>query len=166
MNPEEEIVLIVDSDNAPIAKVPRKTMRQQGLIHRATYILVFNNVGEIFVQKRTMHKDIYPGYYDVATGGVVLADEPYELSAQRELAEELGVARVPLTSHFDFYHEDMHNRVWGRVFSCLCDGPFLLQKEEVEDGFFLSVTEVLARCENEPFTPDGILVLKKFLAER
>ena len=91
-NPAEEIVEIVDRDNNSIGAVSRRIMRQQGLIHRASYILVFNRSGELFLQKRTMSKDIYPGFWDLAAGGVVLAGESYEESAKRELREELGVA--------------------------------------------------------------------------
>lgn len=165
MNPAEEIVQIVDEQNQDVAQVSRRVMREGGLVHRACYILVFNRSREIFVQKRTMTKDIYPGYLDVATGGVVLAGESYELSAKRELAEELGVRKVALKSHFDFYHEADNNRVWGRVFSCLAEGPFVLQPEEVEDGFFLGVDAVLALAAAEKFTPDGLMVLKRFMAD-
>ncbi|MEN8760379.1 MAG: NUDIX domain-containing protein, partial [Desulfobacterales bacterium] len=87
---QEEIVTIVDEENRVVGAAPRSRMRGDGLPHRATYILVFNDEGEIFVQKRTTGKDIYPGYYDVATGGVVLAGESYDDAAMRELAEELG----------------------------------------------------------------------------
>lgn len=90
--PAEEIVQIVDRANNPIGVQPRAIMRQRGLIHRASYILVFNSSGQLFIQKRTMSKDIYPGYWDVAAGGVVLAAESYETSAGRELEEELGVS--------------------------------------------------------------------------
>lgn len=165
MNPGNEIVLIVDAQNHEVAQVSRRVMREGVLIHRASYILVFNRQREIFVQKRTMSKDIYPGYLDVATGGVVLAGESYELSAKRELAEELGVQKVALTPHFDFYHETDHNRVWGRVFSCTTEGPFVLQPEEVADGFFLGVEEALSLARVEQFTPDGLVALKRFLAD-
>ncbi|MDH5523953.1 MAG: NUDIX hydrolase YfcD [Desulfobulbaceae bacterium] len=165
MNPGDEIITIVDRDDNEVAQLPRRVMRAQGLIHRATYILVFNRQGELMVQQRTMTKDIYPGYFDVAAGGVVLAGESYELSGHRELAEELGVADVELTPHFDFYHEDDDNKVWGRVFSCITDGPFTLQKEEVAAAFFMEVDQVLALSEKESFTPDGILVLRRFLQD-
>ena len=165
MNPADEIVLIVDEQNQEVAKVSRRVMREGGLIHRACYILVFNRSQEIFVQRRTMSKDIYPGYLDVATGGVVLAGESYELSAKRELAEELGVRKTTLRRHFDFYHEADNNRVWGRGFSCTAEGPFVLQPEEVADGFFLGIKAVHALAKVEPFTPDGLMVLKRFLAE-
>ena len=164
-DPSEEIVQIVDEENREIAAVARWMMREQGLIHRASYILVFNSAGELFVQKRTMSKDIYPGYWDVAAGGVVLAGESYEESARRELAEELGVSGVPLRFLFDQYYEDADNRVWGRVFSCTHDGPFELQEEEVEYGRFMPVSLALEYSTIEPFTPDGVILLEK-LAKR
>lgn len=141
----------------------RAKMRAEKLIHRASYILVFNADGELFIQKRTATKDIYPGYYDIAAGGVVLAGESYEESARRELFEELGV-KSPLTEHFDNYYKDSDNKVWGRIFSCRHGGPFVLQKEEVESGFFLSPDKVLEMSDNAPFTPDGVLILRRFLA--
>ncbi len=163
--PAREIVQIVDRDNRVIDALPRHLMRSRGLIHRASYILVFNDRQEIFVQKRTTTKDIYPGYWDVAAGGVVLAEESYEHSASRELAEELGISGIPLTPLFDHYFEDATNRVWGRVFRCWHEGPFSLQPEEVESGLFMPVQRILERSRREPFTPDGILILQQMQRE-
>jgi len=159
--PAEEIVQIVDRDNRVTDALPRHLMRSGGLIHRASYILVFNHRQEIFVQKRTTTKDIYPGYWDVAAGGVVLALESYEQSASRELTEELGVSGIPLTPLFDHYFEDATNRVWGRVFRCTHEGPFTLQPEEVESGCFMPIPQILESSLREPFTPDGILILRR-----
>lgn len=165
-NPAEEIVQIVDEHDQEIGAMARGLMREQRLIHRACYILVFNAAGELFVQKRTMSKDIYPGYWDVAAGGVVLAGESYEKSAERELAEELGVSGVTMDFLFDQYYEDADNRVWGRVFSCIHEGPFTLQAEEVEYGRFMPPETALEYSMVEPFTPDGIIVLKQLLENR
>lgn len=164
MNPADEIVAIVDKDNQIIGSVARAVMRQKGLIHRASYVLVFNTAGQLFVQKRTANKDMYPGYYDVAAGGVVLEGESYGKSARRELHEELGIRGVEPLELFDFYYHDeaTNNRVWGRVFSCVHDGPFILQPEEVAGGAFFSVDEVLSSMKNKPFTPDGVMVLQKY----
>ena len=166
MNPRDEIILIVDRNNQVTGNAPRHEMRSKGLPHRATYILVFNSLGELFVQKRTMTKDIYPGYYDIATGGVVLAAESYYESARRELEEELGIRDTDLTAHFTFFYEDGTNQVWGRVFSCIYDGELTLQEEEVESGFFAAPDNVIALSGQKPFTPDGIYVLKRFLQEK
>ncbi len=160
-SPAEEIVQIVDRDNLPLEALPRGVMRQRGLIHRATYILVFNAKEQIFIQKRTVSKDIYPGFWDVAAGGVVLAGESYNESALRELNEELGISGTPLTEVFDHYYEAGENKVWGRVYRCQHEGPFVLQREEVQYGRFATIEEILQLNSLEPFTPDGIQILER-----
>lgn len=159
----EEIVQIVDRHNRVTGAVPRTRMRREALIHRAAYILVFNARDELFLQKRTATKDIYPGFWDVAAGGVVLAGESYKDSAARELAEELGVT-APLVHLFDHFYEDPANRVWGRFFRCTHDGPFTLQAEEVAFGRFITIAAALALSNTEPFTPDGVEILRKIQA--
>ena len=166
MNSKDEIVAIVDENNDIIDSLPRSVMRAQNLPHRACYILVFNSLHKIFVQKRTQSKDVYPGYYDIATGGVVLAGETYEESAKRELAEEIGAKNIPLLKHFDFFHQDSHCRVWGRVFSCIYDGKIVLQKEEVESGDYYTIEEIMKLKDIKSFTPDGLYVLSRYLDER
>lgn len=158
----EETVAIVDRENNVVDALPRAVMRAQGLIHRATYILVFSSRGELFVQERTMTKDIFPGYYDLCTGGVVLAGEDYELSALRELKEEIGVEASELTFLFDFYGEYAGQKVWGRAFSAVSDGPFTLQAEEVSTGGFYGLDEVERLIREKPCTPDGVYVFRRF----
>lgn len=164
MDSSQEIIQIVDENNEEIAAMSRRLMREQNLIHRASYVLVFNSRDELFVQQRTVSKDIYPGYHDIAAGGVVLAGESYEESAERELAEELGIRDVSLVPCFDHYYEDERNRVWGRVFRCRHEGPFTLQPEEVAGGRFMPLNQVMALSQSEPFTPDGIEILKRLRA--
>lgn len=55
------------------------------------------------------------------------ANESYEENAKREIEEEMGVVGVSLKFILDFLYEDKHSRVWGRLFSCIYDGPFQLQ---------------------------------------
>ena len=159
----EEIVQIVNGDNEPVNAVPRRVMRQGGLIHRAGYILVFNSANELFIQKRTMTKDVFPGYWDIAAGGVVLAGESYLASARRELHEELGVVTDELEYLFDHFYEDATHRFWGRVYRCYHEGPFILQKEEIEYGRFIGVDRIFELAQHEPVTPDGLEILQRLL---
>jgi 8-oxo-dGTP pyrophosphatase MutT (NUDIX family) len=163
MGAADEIVVIVDEHNQVVGAAPRREMRAKRLPHRSTYILVFNSRGELYVQKRTLTKDVFPGYFDVAAGGVVLAGETYEQGAARELAEEMGIHGILLTRLFDFYFEDEHTRLWGCAFSCLYDGAVVLQEEEVESGAFVPVSAILRQAETEPYTPDGMYVLRRYL---
>ena len=163
MPPADEIVAIVDAHNNVIGAAPRREMRAHNLPHRSTYVLVFNSQGELYVQKRTRTKDLYPGYYDPATGGVVLAGENYEAGAIRELEEELGIRDVPLTWRFAFYYTDEHTRVWGGVFSCCYDGEIVWQETEVASGAFLPTRDILRRSATEPYTPDSLYVVRRYL---
>ena len=157
----EEIVTVIDLADSVVDARPREEVKQQGYTYRVTYILVFNSSGEILVQQRTDTKDWCPGRYDLAAGGIIQFDESYELSARRELKEELGIA-PPLTSHFDLFYDDLiapiKNRNWGRVFSCVHDGPFTLQEDEVAAAEFMSVSDALL-LDLDSVTPDTRQVL-------
>jgi isopentenyldiphosphate isomerase len=166
VNPDlspQELVVIVNEHNIIIGNAPRAVMRKEGLIHRATYIMVFNTGGQLFVQDRTMTKDIFPGYHDLCAGGVVVVGEDYEESARRELEEELGITGVPLAFLFDFFGEYAGQKVWGRSFSCISGGPFVLQKEELTGGAFHEIDVVKKLISNGLCTPDSVYVLERYL---
>ena len=164
MGAANEIVVIVDEQDSVVGEVPRHVMRAQALLHRVTYILIFDSRGRLFVQKRTATKDLYPGYYDLAAGGVVCVGENYQQSAMREVREELGIDNAELEFHFKFFFEQENNRCWGQVYSCIHDGPFVLQEEEVESGQFLEINEVLNK-EITPITPDTNAVFERYVTE-
>ena len=157
-----EIVTVVDGENRPVAELPRHRVRSENLPHRATFIFVFDRRGRVLVQRRTTIKDVYPGQYDLAAGGVVAAGESYEECAEREAAEELGIRGAALEAKFDFYYEDERSRCFGRVFTCVHDGPFALQPEEVESVAFHTVEEIAAGG-IAPITPDTRMALDRLL---
>ncbi len=159
----EERVLIVDEKNEPLGFIARTLMRKQGLIHRASYVLVRNRAGELFIQKRTNTKDVFPGFWDIAAGGVVQFGESYEESAQRELKEELGIEVSNMSYLFDHYYTSQETRVWGRVFTCTHEGPFFLQAEEIAYGRFIALRDIVQLHEKEPITPDGMEIFDRFM---
>ena len=159
----DEIVTVVDGENRPVAELPRHLVRGENLPHRATFIFVFDRRGRVLVQRRTAIKDIYPSHYDLAAGGVVAAGESYEECAEREAEEELGIRDTSLEPKLDLYYEDEGNRCFGRVFTCVHEGPFTLQAEEVESVAFHTVEEIAAG-DVAPVTPDSRLAFDRLLA--
>ena len=161
----QEMVTVVDEENRPVAELPRHRVRSENLPHRVTYIFVLDRGGRVLVQLRTPIKDIYPSHYDLAAGGVVAAGESYEVCAEREAAEELGIRDTPLERKFDIYYEDERNRCFGRVYTCAHEGPFTLQVEEVESVAFHSVDEIAAGG-LAPVTPDSLLAFNRLFGIR
>lgn len=159
----EEIVVIVDRTNQEIGTSTRAEMRAGNLIHRASFILVFNERGQLFVQQRTMTKDVYPGLWEIAAGGVVAAGESVSQSAARELREELGVG-AELRFLLEMYFEDQANRVFCHIFRANHNGPFRLQPEEVVRGEFMELAEIINRVGVANLTPDSLPILAYLLA--
>lgn len=159
----DEPVDVVDADDRVVGRATRAEMRAGRLRHRATYLLLFNGRGELFIHLRTPTKDVYPSHWDVAVGGVVGAGESYEEGARRELAEEVGIVGVAPEPLFDLRYEDARNRVNGRVFRVTWDGPLRLQADEVVRGEWLPVASVRERQARDPFCPDGVAVLEEYL---
>ena len=64
------------------------------LLHPVVHLHVFNMDGELFLQKRPMHKDVQPGRWDTAVGGHVDPGETIEMALRREAEEELRLKRI------------------------------------------------------------------------
>ncbi|WMJ00619.1 NUDIX hydrolase [Pseudomonas chlororaphis subsp. aurantiaca] len=163
---DAEQVAWVDGEDQLLGALARSELRERSLIGRGTYILLFNSAGELCVHRRTLSKALYPGYWDVAAGGMVLATESYAESAARELEEELGVSGVELTAHDHFFFEDTGNRLWCSAFSAVWDGPLCLQPEEVLEARFISIDEVMREIAEKPYCPDSLAALQRYLARR
>ncbi|MGR1221218.1 NUDIX hydrolase YfcD [Metapseudomonas otitidis] len=158
---DAERVAWVDEQDRLLGGLPRAELRERGLVSRGTFILLFNSAGQLCVHRRTLSKALYPGYWDVAAGGMVQEGEDCALSAARELEEELGIAGVPLREHGRFYFDEPGNRLWGAVFSAVSDAPLRLQPEEVMEARFMSLDEAQAL---ENCCPDSLKALRLYLA--
>ncbi len=158
----DEWVDVVDDDDRVIGRATRADMRARNLSHRAVYVFVHNSRHELFVHRRTLTKDVYPGFCDVTVGGVVAAGEEYDAAAARELAEELGVTGAPLARLGTIRYADERTRVRGVVYAARHDGPFVLQAEEIASGGFVSLAEAERMTREERCCPDAIAVFRAY----
>ena len=131
----EEIFDVANERDDVIGQQSRSEVHRLGLKHRAVHVLAFNARGELFLQKRSMQKDCFPGAWDSSASGHVDAGEEYDACAVRELREELGwQPSLPPRRLFkiDACAETGQEFVW--VYRCEAEGPFQLQSEEIERG--------------------------------
>jgi isopentenyldiphosphate isomerase len=159
----DELVDIVDEEDRVVGQATRRETRERRLRHRSVYVLLFNTAGQLFVHRRTTTKDIYPGYHDIAFGGVVGAGEDFETAARRELGEEAGVTDARLRRVLGFRFDDEANHVNGVVYTATYDGPLRLQASEVEGGQWMDLDQVVDLSQREPICPDGIEALRLYL---
>jgi isopentenyl-diphosphate delta-isomerase type 1 len=139
----EEIFDVVNERDEVIGRETRSRVHQLGLDHRAVHVLVFNARGELFLQKRSMLKDNFPGVWDSSSSGHVDSGEEYDACALRELREEIGLAldRVP-ERLFKIPACDETGREYVWVYRCESEGPFTLQPEEIDAGDWFTPAQI------------------------
>jgi 16S rRNA (adenine1518-N6/adenine1519-N6)-dimethyltransferase len=154
VKPTEEIFDITDLDDRVIGQLPRSEVHRQKLWHRAAHIFVFNNRGEILVHRRSAQKDEYPLRITSSASGHLSAGEDYPESAQRELAEELGLTgpleflvKLPASPDMAYEH--------SALFKIITDDVPIPDPGEICEVFYLTVTELNQRIAANPddFTP-------------
>jgi isopentenyldiphosphate isomerase len=139
----EEIFDVVDENDEVIGQRTRREVHLTGLRHRAVHVLVYNARGELFLQKRSMKKDCFPGTWDSSASGHLQPSEPYDQCAVREVGEELGLilSRPPRrVFKIAACQETGQEFVW--VYQTESEGPFKLDAEEIECGGWFSLEKI------------------------
>jgi len=137
-----EYFYVVDEDDKVIRKASREECHSdRSLIHRSVYIFVVNSRNEVFLQKRSMSKDLYPGYYTGSATGHVDYGEEYDDAAVRELKEELGIG-APLLRLGKVKSFMRNEREISMLYVCRYDGQIKFNAEEVTEGSFYSIEDV------------------------
>lgn len=89
----EEIFEVVDDEGRVVGRATRRECHgDPALVHRAAHVVVLDGAGRLYLQRRSLAKDIQPGRWDTSVGGHVDPGEDHEAAAHREMREELGLA--------------------------------------------------------------------------
>lgn len=140
---------VVDAEDRVIGDAPRSTVHGDNLLHRAVHLLLFNDAGELFLQKRSRRKDRHPGVWDSSAAGHVDAGEDYDGTAVRELQEELGVT-APLEPVLKLAASERTGLEFIWLYRGRHNGPFQLARSEIELGRFFSPQLVTAWLKARP----------------
>lgn len=87
----QELLYVVDENNHPLEPQFRSIAHKNGLWHRTTGVWVINKKGQILCQKRSLKKDVKPGFWEAFFGGHLAPNEDYKYNAVHESGEELGI---------------------------------------------------------------------------
>jgi isopentenyl-diphosphate delta-isomerase type 1 len=149
--PKDEIFDVVDAGDVVVGQASRREVHARHLFHRAVHVLVFSASGQVFLQKRSLKKDMAPGCWDSSCSGHVDAGEDYDAAAVRELGEEIGLkldAAPERWFRIEARAETGWEFVW--VYRLKHPGPFVLNEDEIERGDWFSPADVARLIADRP----------------
>ena len=163
----EEIFDVVNERDEVVGQASRQEVHARGLWHRAVHVLVFNARGEIFLQKRSLKKDIAAGKWDSSASGHLDTGEAYDICAVREVREEIGLHLMQTPERLfklDACRETGWEFCW--IYRCVSEGPFTLHPDEIETGAWFEPAAVTQWVNEKPqdFASCFVLIWKTFLA--
>lgn len=158
-NSPDETVEEVDRAGNILRLVPRRLMRAEALRHRSVFVAVLSEDGDILVHRRADTKDVWPGWWDVAVGGVCAPGEDWDSAAVRELGEELGVEGAPVQHLAGGGYEDDQVKLVAHVYECRTDGPFRFADGEITQAHWVSPAEFPNWLGAKQFLPDSLALV-------
>ncbi|MCD8287758.1 MAG: NUDIX domain-containing protein [Porphyromonadaceae bacterium] len=166
-----EIFPIVDINGRIVGKASRGECHSGSkLLHPVIHLQLFNSQGMIYLQKRSVTKEIQPGKWDTAVGGHIDFGETKEVALRRETREELGIVDFQPVFIHQYVFESEIERELVYTFFTIYDGNITPDNDEVECGRFWSIQEIERSLGQDIFTPnfenEYYTILQRLLSSR
>lgn len=145
---------LIDGTGTVIGRASRVSCHSGSMnLHPVVHLHLFNNCGQLYLQKRSMKKDVQPGKWDTAVGGHVDYGEKIREALFREAREELGLTGLRPEPLFHYvWHSPIESEMVC-AFAATYDGAIFPDMEEVSEGRFWSLSELQAGLGFNLFTP-------------
>ena len=152
----DEIFPLVNEKGEVVGSATRRECHSGSmLLHPVVHLHVRDNQGRLYLQKRSMNKDIQPGKWDTAVGGHIDLGESVLDALLREAREELGLTGFTPTPLFSYVHESDVERELVNAFTAVADeSQITIDPGEIDEGRFWSLSEIDAQIGNGVFTPN------------
>lgn len=151
----QEYFPLVNEEGKTIGKATRKECHSGSkMLHPVVHLHIFNDNGDLYLQKRSMRKDIQPGKWDTAVGGHIDYGESVEEALRREVREELSVTDFSPIKITSYIFESAIEKELVNTFRTVYNGPFNPDPEELDGGRFWAIDEILESIGKGIFTPN------------
>jgi isopentenyl-diphosphate delta-isomerase type 1 len=153
----EEIFPIVTENGDIVGSATRSECHSGGkLLHPVVHLHVFNNKGELLLQKRSMNKDIQPGKWDTSVGGHIDFGEKPEDALIREAHEELGIESFKAEPLRKYIYESEIERELVYSFKTVWEKEIHFDPNEIDEVRFFSFHEIESLKKSKSVTPNFI----------
>ncbi len=158
---EAESLILVDEADREVGYLSKERCHDgPGVLHRAFSLLIFNDRGELLLQRRSAAKRLWPHYWSNSCCSHPRRAETMEAATRRRLYEELGL-ECPLHFLFKFQYQAQYDSVGAEhelcsVFIGRSSERVRIDHNEIADWRWVSpdrLAEEMQGAGAERFTP-------------
>ena len=155
MDNQKELFPIVDENGLVIGSASRGECHGGSmLLHPVVHLHVFNEKGELYLQRRPDWKDIQPGKWDTAVGGHIDFGESPDVALQREASEELGITDFSPLFVDKYVFQSQRERELIYVHRTTYNGEIHPSTDELDGGRFWTMQEIREAMGKGILTPN------------
>lgn len=150
----DEYILAVDDRDIETGYMEKMEVHQKGILHRAFSVMLFNNEGEVLLQKRAKKKYHSPGLWTNCCCSHQREGETLEEAVSRRLKDELGI-KCECREVFKFmYRVEFENGLVeheiDHVFFGQYNGKVFPNVDEVEEIRWVSLDKLGEEMSDHP----------------
>jgi isopentenyl-diphosphate Delta-isomerase len=142
---QEDHVITVDSADRPLGTMGKLAAHTSGVLHRALSVFVFNEAGQLMLQRRALSKYHSGGLWTNTCCSHPRPEEDTLSAAQRRLQEEMGF-ECPLSFAFKFEYRaqvgDLVEHELDHCFVGMHEGAALPNSAEVAEWMWMDADAV------------------------
>ena len=152
----DEFLILVDRHGRKKGIAEKLQAHQQGLLHRAFSIFIFDRDGRLLLQQRALGKYHSQGLWSNTCCGHPRPGERTAAAAKRRLFEEMGITCQLRKVFTLLYREPVSNQLieyeYGHIFVGVSDCDPIANPEEANDWQWQPLPELPARIAASPET--------------
>jgi len=152
----EEMLPVINEDGELLRLAPRSECHngKSMLLHPVIHLHILNEKGDIFLQKRSLNKDIQPGKWDTSVGGHVDPGESIEQALLREASEEAGLKKFSYAFIKKYIWQSEREKEMVYSYFTRYQGVPVADPAEVDEGRFWTRSEIEQNLGTGIFTPN------------
>ncbi|MBT7528000.1 MAG: isopentenyl-diphosphate Delta-isomerase [Flavobacteriaceae bacterium] len=150
----EDKVILVDNNDNQIGLMPKLEAHEKGVLHRAFSVFIFNNHGELMLQRRALTKYHSPGLWTNTCCSHQRDGESNISSGKRRLKEEMGFDTELFEKTSFIYKAKFDNGLIEHEFDHVLVGSYnhspIINSIEVDSWKWMSLENVKKDINDHP----------------
>ncbi len=163
----DELLDLVNPQDEIIGQKLRSEVYLEGFFNfRVVNTFLVNSQEQLWIPRRSLSKQLFPGAFDMSMGGHVESGETYEQAFKRELVEELNIKADEISWKLLGYLTPQDGvSVFMNVYEIATDITPQYNRNDFTESFWFTPEELITRIDQgESAKSDLSILVRKFYA--